>query len=431
MLNQSTYRKAKKLIPGGTQLLSKRPEMFAPDSWPSYFSKSKGVMVWDLEGNKFIDMSIMAVGAVIIGYSDDEINARVVEAIENGVQTSLNCPAEVTLAETLIELHPWFDMVRYCKSGGEAMSIAVRIARAATGRDKVFFNGYHGWHDWYLAANLTDQKALDGRLMPGLMPSGVPRNLFRSSFPLDIENFRHSIDASGESTNDIAAFVIEPARGLSVSDEILLDLKAFCDENGIVLIFDEITSGFRVCTGGMHRTLPVKPHMAVLAKAIANGFPMAVVMGVSAVMSAAQDTFISSTNWTESTGLFAAIGTIKKYEENNVHKHISRVGAKMKAIWSEAFIKHSVNADVYGIDSLPAFSIKEGNESLFNSFFVHEFLLKGFLSFRQFKPALAHKDEHLDLYEQCLYKILEKYDALDRDLSSYLPAHSGFYRLTK
>ena len=143
------YNRAKRLIPGGTQLLSKRPEMFAPDIWPAYYSKAKGCRVWDLDGREFIDMSIMAVGACILGYADDDVDNAVIEAVRNGVNSSLNCTEEVVLAEALLDLHPWFDMVRYARSGGEAMSIAVRIARAKTKRDTVLFSGYHGWTDWY------------------------------------------------------------------------------------------------------------------------------------------------------------------------------------------------------------------------------------------------------------------------------------------
>ena len=138
---QKLYKHAKTLIPGGTQLLSKRPELFAPDVWPAYYSKAKGVNIWDLEGNKFVDMSIMGIGANILGYADDDVDCAVKEAIDMGVSSSLNCPEEVELAELLIELHPWAEMVRYARSGGEAMAMAVRIARASTGRELILFSG--------------------------------------------------------------------------------------------------------------------------------------------------------------------------------------------------------------------------------------------------------------------------------------------------
>jgi len=182
----SLYNLAKSIIPGGTQLLSKRPEMFAPEIWPSYYSKSKGCRIWDLDNREFIDMSIMAVGACILGYADEEVDEAVIEVIKKGVNSSLNCPEEVQLANALIEIHPWFDMVRYARSGGEAMNIAVRIARAFTKRDIVLFSGYHGWHDWYLAANLNDDDNVDGHLMPGLESNGVPRGLAGSAIPFEV-----------------------------------------------------------------------------------------------------------------------------------------------------------------------------------------------------------------------------------------------------
>ena len=167
---QDLYRKARKLIPGGTQLLSKRPEMLLPEQWPSYFAKAQGVQVWDLDGRKYIDMSYMGIGSCILGYADPDVDKAVHAAVDAGSMTTLNCPEEVELAELLCELHPWASMVRYARCGGEAMAVAVRVARAATGREKVAFCGYHGWHDWYLAANLGDSAALDGIFCLALIP---------------------------------------------------------------------------------------------------------------------------------------------------------------------------------------------------------------------------------------------------------------------
>jgi glutamate-1-semialdehyde aminotransferase len=147
---QDLYSKAKKLIPGGTMLLSKRPEMFLPDNWPSYYSKTKGCDVWDLDGVKYCDMSIMGIGTNTLGYSHDEVDKAVIDTVQKGNMSTLNCPEEVYLAEKLIEMNPWADMVRFARSGGEANAIAIRIARAASGSDEVAICGYHGWHDWYL-----------------------------------------------------------------------------------------------------------------------------------------------------------------------------------------------------------------------------------------------------------------------------------------
>ena len=152
---QRLYTKAKLLIPGGTQLLSKRPEMLLPDLWPCYYTRAKGARIWDLDGHEFLDMSYSGIGACVLGYANPVVDRAVRKAITSGSMATLNCPEEVELAELLIAMHPWSEMVRYTRSGGEAMAVAARIARAATGRDKIAFCGYHGWHDWYLAANLA------------------------------------------------------------------------------------------------------------------------------------------------------------------------------------------------------------------------------------------------------------------------------------
>ena len=167
---QNLYKKAKKIIPGGTMLLSKRPEMFLPELWPSYFSKAKGCMVWDLDGNQFIDMSIMGIGTNSLGYGNDSVDEAVSNVVNKGNMSTLNCPEEVYLAEKLIEINPWADMVRYARSGGEANSIAIRIARAATGKDNIAICGYHGWHDWYLSANHQGNDTLSNHLLSGLNP---------------------------------------------------------------------------------------------------------------------------------------------------------------------------------------------------------------------------------------------------------------------
>ena len=174
---QDLYNEAKKVIPGGTQLLSKRPEMWLPDQWPAYYSKAKGCEVWDLDGNHYYDMSIMGVGANALGYAFDEVDDAAKQAIDNGGMCTLNAPEEVYLAEKLLELHPWAAKVRYAKAGGEAMAMAARIARAYTKKDIVLVCGYHGWHDWYLSANLVKGDPLADVHLQGLAPVGVPRGL--------------------------------------------------------------------------------------------------------------------------------------------------------------------------------------------------------------------------------------------------------------
>ena len=158
--SQKLYKRAKKIIPGGNMLLSKKPELFLPDGWPAYYLKTKGCEIWDLDHNKFFDLSLMGVGTNILGYSNKKVDLAVNKIIKTGNLSTLNCKEEVVLAEQLIKIHPWADMVKFARTGGEANAIAIRIARAASGKDNVAFCGYHGWHDWYLATNIKSKKNL-------------------------------------------------------------------------------------------------------------------------------------------------------------------------------------------------------------------------------------------------------------------------------
>lgn len=429
---QLLYKRAKKIIPGGTQLLSKRPEMFAPEFWPAYYSKAKGSKVWDLDDNEFLDMSIMGVGACILGYADPDVDSAVINAISNGSSSSLNSPLEIDLADKLIDLHPWFNMIRYCRSGGEAVSLAVRIARAHTKKDIVLFSGYHGWSDWYLAANLADDKGLDGQLMPGLEPNGVPRGLKGTSIPFEFNNIEKLKKQIKGKESEIAAIILEPARGQDASVQFLNELKDLSSEIGAVLIFDEITSGFRACVGGIHRKYEVYPDIAVFAKSMANGYAMSAILGSEKVMQAAQTTFISSTNWTDSVGPAAALATIKKYESENVQNHIIKLGKNVKEIWKNASLKNNIEIEISGLPTLASFSFKSEHQANMNTYFVIEMLKNNILGFRQFKPSYAHSDHDLKKYENSVTKVFEQMSKMDFEkLSNLVPAHTGFSRLVK
>lgn len=429
---QKLYHSAKKMIPGGTQLLSKRPEMFAPEIWPAYYSKAKGSKVWDLDGNKYIDMSIVGIGANILGFADKDVDRAVIRAIKKGVSSSLNCPEEVELANLLTDLHPWADMVRYARSGGEAMALAVRIARAKTQRDIVLFSGYHGWEDWYLSSNVGNNSALDGQLMDGLDPSGVPRSLQGTSLPFFLDDLDDFYEKFKGLENKIAAIIIEPARGNEAPKEQLEKLKKISNDIGSVLIFDEITSGFRMCAGGIHLKYGVNPDIAVFAKSIANGYAMSVILGTEKVMNSAQTTFISSTNWTERIGPTAAIATINKYIKKNVATHIIDIGKKTQDIWQEKSDKYHIDLKVSGIPTLGAMAFPGKDSQVLNTVFVIEMLKLGFLGFRQFKPSYAHSNKDLKLYSTAVDLVFEKISKTSpQDLLKSPIAHSGFFRLTK
>ena len=432
---QRLYTEAKKKIPGGTQLFSKRPEMFLPEQWPSYYAKAKGVEVWDLDGNKYVDMSYNGLGSCILGFADLDVDNAVKMAIDNGSMALLNCPEEVELADLLFELHPWAEMVRYARTGGEATAIAVRIARAKTRKDKVAFCGYHGWHDWYLAANLTESGALDGHLFSGLSPVGVPRSLVGTAMPFRynrVEDLKAIVKNSGD---ELAAIIMEPVRNYDPKPGFLEEVRQIAAETGVVLIFDEISAGFRLTCGGAHLAYGVEPDIAVFAKAISNGYPMAAVIGKETVMQTAQDTFISSTYHSERIGPVAALATIRKLQNLDVPRHLVQIGKQVQAGWQDCGNQAGMNIEVAGIAPLSHFSIISDEPEASHTLFTQLMLERGFLASKGFYPTYAHNDFHIQSY---LAAVKEVFDiiagAISRGTAMQMLggpiAHSGFHRLT-
>jgi glutamate-1-semialdehyde 2,1-aminomutase len=396
---QQLYRDAKRIIPGGTQLLSKRPEQFLPEHWPAYYSKAQGCAVWDLDGREYLDFCYMGIGACILGYADPDVNAAVMAAMRDGNMCTLNAPEEVELARLLLEIHPWAQMVRFARTGGEAMSIAVRIARAATKREKVLFCGYHGWHDWYLAANLSEDSALDGHLLPGLQPSGVPRDLKGSAYPFNYNNLEEFEALIRKHQAGVAAVVMEPIRNFDPDPGFIAAIRRRCDESGIALIVDEITAGFRLNVGGAHLELGLAPDIAVFAKAMSNGVPMAAIIGKAAFMDAAQGSFISSTYWTERNGPAAALATIRKAQRVGLPGHLKRIGTRVMDAWEQLGREHGLVVHTGGIPALGHFSFGLGDlDATAKTVFTQEMLKRGFLATTACYVSLAHTDGLVDRY---------------------------------
>ena len=425
---------AKKRIPGLSQLLSKRPDLYSYGVWPGYFSKAKGVEVWDLDGNHYIDMSIGGIGANVLGYADPDVDQAVRVAIEKGTSASLNCPEEVELADLLCEIHPWAEKVRFARTGGEAMVVAVRIARAFTGRDKIAFCGYHGWHDWYLAANLGTENALGEHLLPGLDPVGVPKALMGTALPFRYNQLKELESILQSNKNEIAAVVMEPIRNESPIPGFFEGVRRLASETGAVLIIDEISAAFRMNTGGAHLVLGLEPDMAVFSKALSNGYPMAAIIGKSFVMDAAQRSFISSTYWTERIGPVAALATIKKHRKYDVGKHLMKIGQAVQNGWRELFEKHGIKAHIGGIPAMSHFTFDHEKSLVLKALFVQAMLEKGFLATNGFYAMFDHQEEHVKAYLDAVDQVLS---FLNEALSSGYPesfligkpAISGFKRL--
>ncbi|HTB04915.1 MAG TPA: aminotransferase class III-fold pyridoxal phosphate-dependent enzyme [Bradyrhizobium sp.] len=432
---QTLYRRARKVMPGGTQLLSKRPEMFLPGQWPTYYRSAKGAEVVDLDGKTYLDMSYCGIGATVLGYADPDVNAAVKTAIDMGSMSTLNCADDVELAELLIELHPWADMVRFGRAGGEAMAIAVRIARAATGRDMVAFCGYHGWHDWYLSANLGETAALDGHLLPGLAPKGVPRGLSGLMHPFHfnkLDEIETIVAGHGER---LAAIVMEPVRSTDPAPGFLKGIRSLADRCGAALIFDEVTAGFRLNSGGAHLAYGVDPDVAVFAKALGNGFPIAAIIGRHSVMDAAQETFVSSTAWTERVGPVAGLATLRKHREQNVARHLIRIGTRVQRGWQDAAGANDLPIQVSGMAPLGHFVFDRSDAQEIKTLFTQMMLDKGILAHGSFYAMLAHTDAHVDRYLEAVNEVFRALKiAIDQNAVRQLlrgpVAHSGFKRLT-
>ena len=433
---QQLYRRARTRIPGGAQLLGKRPEQYLPGGWPAYYSRAQGCTVWDLDGRPYTDFTSNGIGTCLLGYADPVVNAAVTDCVTRGSMCTLNCPTEVELADRLCAIHPWAEKVRYARTGGEAMAISVRIARAFKRRSVVAFSGYHGWSDWYLAANLGESDALNGHLLPGLDPDGVPRALRGSALPFRYNNIVELEKIVAANRSDLAAIVLEPRRYDLPRDGFLEKVRALADETGAVLIFDEITAGWRTNFGGIHLTLGVSPDIAVFAKALSNGFPMSAIIGRGDVMDAAQQTFVSSTYWTEAIGPTAALATLDRMEALNVSRHIVEIGALFQKGLAAAGARHGVPVKVGGIPALCILGFDAGDNSrAVLTLYTQEMLARGFLSAGGFYPTYAHKPETVAAYLQAVDEVFALLRShLDRGtvLSALQGpiAHSGFARLT-
>ncbi len=428
---QKLYSKAKKIVAGGNMLLSKRPEMFLPEHWPSYFSKTKGCEVWDLDGNKYID-TLMMPGTNSLGYNNPEVDEAVKETISNGNMSTLNAPEEVELTERLVQLHPWADMARFARSGGEANYVAIRLARAASGKDNVAFCGYHGWHDWYLASNLSDSKGLDKHLLPGLDPHGVPQNLKGSVHPFEYNNYAKLEELV--STKNIGVIKMEVFRNKEPEDNFLHKVRKLADDNNIVLVFDECTSGFRKNYGGLHKLYDVEPDVAMFGKALGNGFAVTAVLGKEEVMKAAEKSFISSTFWTERIGSSAALATLKVMQREKSWEKITNTGEKINTAWIALSKEFDLPITISGLSALTTFTFKSDNALAYKTLITQEMLKKGYLAATAVYACTEHSASIMNEYLENLKPIFQIIKECEegRDVMSLLEgpvAHNGFKRL--
>ena len=429
---EKLWRRAKKVIPGGNMLLSKRTEQHLQKGWPSYFSRAKGCRVWDLDDNDYIDAGLFGIGTNILGFGHPKVDEAVMRVVQAGNMSTLNCPEEVYLAEKLVEMHPWSGMARFTRSGGEACAVAVRIARTFSGKSTVAFCGYHGWHDWYLSANLAEDAALDGHLLPGLSPAGVPRGLAGSARPFsynDIIGLTRIL-----ATGDVGAIFMEVRRGSEPEPGFLENVRALATQYGAVLIFDECTSGFRKTFGGLHLDYGVEPDIATFGKTLGNGYAINAIIGRTEVMQAAQDTFISSTFWTERIGPAAALATLEVMEHEDAPAQIHRIGLKVRDLWQSLGVETGIEVVTAGVPSIGTYSIVGFDPTVTKTFVTQEMLKRGYIAGNALYASIEHTDEILDQYHERMLEVFLMISSTDgtEDLYTRLddgPAQSGFQRL--
>lgn len=430
---QKLWRRAKRVIPGGSMLLSKRAEIHLPVGWPAYFSQARGCRIWDLDGNEFVDVGLMGVGTNVLGYGHPFVDEAVKRVIAAGNLSTLNCPEEVALAEALIELHPWADMARFTRSGGEACAVAARIARAAVGKDIIAICGYHGWHDWYLAANLAEEAALDGHHLPGLATTGLPRALRGSARTFNYNDLDslHALLLTGE----VGVIFLEVERNIAPAPGFLQGVRALADRYGAVLVFDECTSGFRRSLGGLHLHYGVDPDIAVFGKTLGNGYAINAIIGRESVLQAAQDTFISSTFWTERIGPAAALATLEVMRQEDAPARIERIGLTVAERWRQLGRQVGLPIVTQGIPAISSFAVEGFDALAVRTFITEQLLASRFLAGTALYASIAHEDADLDAYFETLEPVLLTLAscATNDDLSALLPngvAQRGFQRLT-
>jgi len=324
-------------------------------------------------------------------------------------------------------------MAKFARSGGEANAIAIRIARAASGKDKVAICGYHGWHDWYLAANLGEQSQLDGHLLPGLDPLGVPKNLKGSVITFEYNDLNGLAEII--QNNEIGVIKMEVSRNFGPRDGFLEGVRSLASKNGIVLIFDECTSGFRETFGGLHKKFNVEPDMAVFGKALGNGYAISSVIGKRAVMESAQSTFISSTFWTERVGPTAALKTLEIMQRDRSWEVITNIGLSIKDHWKEIFSENNLDIQISGIPAIQSFVFKSKDNLKYKTFITQEMLKKSILASTLLFTCISHTDDLIRRYIEELNMILsqiKKFETGESNVDSYLDGpscHSGFKRL--
>ena len=410
------WNKAKKIIPGGSMVYSKRQENFIKASWPTYFKKTKGYKIWGVDGNIYTDLSLMGLGTNSLGYSNAHVDRAVKTVVSRGNLSTLNAPEEVYLAEKLISMHSWADMVRFTRTGGEANAVAIRLARATNGLEKVAVCGYHGWHDWYLSGNISKRSNLDNHLFKNVDPGGVPSSLKNTSLPFKHNNFQELEKII--SNHKISAVKMEVSRDNYPKKDYLNKIRKLTKKKNIILIFDECTSGFRETYGGLHLKYDIKPDILILGKALGNGYAVNAVLGKKEIMKSYDKTFISSTFWTERIGSSAALATLEQMSEIRSWEKITKIGRKIKKEWKKIAKDNYLPIEIKGLDALCEFEILSKNFDKYKRFITKEFLKHKILAKNKIYLSTSHADFNFDHYFNILNSVFKDISNFESDIKN-------------
>ena len=426
---QELVLKATSFIPNGVNSMSHFPDSQLPGLFPGYYFKSGDIEITTLNGVKLKDFSTMASGSCILGYRDPDVDSAVHDTIERGNLTSLSSPNEVKLAKELIELHPWSSFARFTKSESDAISIAIRIARAYTGKNKILISGYQGWHDTVLSANELEVTKKNRQIFvkpEELSRIGVDSKLIGSCQRVDIHNYEEVEKLVKKQHTNLAGLLIEPADNKPISEMVLQKLRALTTQYNMLLIINEIKYGFRVNTGGLHLVFDLEPDLVIFGNSISNGYNLSAILGRNSLMTAAKKVFASDISWADDIGLNASLETINKHKNLNIGKQIRSVGRYFQSELSKIAKKHNIHLKIEGMPAIVQFhfnlpdtpeyqdyveytngeTYKFGDlNKLLKTLYVQLMLKYGILATTLFYPSYAHTFKRVDYYLSHIEKV--------------------------
>ncbi|KNZ42660.1 aspartate aminotransferase family protein [Acetobacterium bakii] len=382
-------KKARELTPLGAQTYSKSFRYYCEGYSPSFIERGKGSHLWDVDGNEYIDF-VCALGPITVGYNDERINEAIIKQLEKGIIFSQPSPISIELAEKLVEIIPCAEMVRFVKNGSDATEAAVRLARAYTGKDIIVSCGYHGMHDWYIGSTANHR--------------GIPKEIRQLTKSVDYNNAGALEKLLSEYEGQIAGVILEPIQGNGPEEGYLQRLRELTQENGAVLIFDEVVSGFRYAMGGASELYNVAPDLIAFGKGMANGMPISAVAGKKEIIDLiSEGVFVSTTFGGETLSMAAAIKTIEILETENAFEKFWSLGKHMKE-GLENLISQNNLGDVLLISGLGPHCglIFKGIGDLsyldINTTYQQKMIEEGILSLGINNINLSHSKEEIDAY---------------------------------